>query len=140
MQIFLPGISTTYQDNGVIVDGQWGRKSAMTVDPVDDACSWYTNQYYNDSHQAWRISIGWFRFPTCKAGTTARIPPYQRDPGQRRLEIPWSSTASPLPTAAAGSPLLDVLQPGRQRHQRQARRSCAIVMPILTASSTSPGR
>lgn len=55
-------------------DEPWGRKSSMTVDPVDDCIFWYTNEYFSSqSPQQWLTRIGWFRFPTCKAGTTARI-------------------------------------------------------------------
>ena len=73
---------TTYQDNqNGLADGQWGRFSAMTVDPVDDCVFWYTNEYYNafdiydgiTPHLNWRTRIGWFRFPSCRQGTTARI-------------------------------------------------------------------
>ena len=47
---------------------RWGDYTAMTLDPVDDATFYYTNQYYNPSGAfLWRTRVGAFKF----AGTTA---------------------------------------------------------------------
>jgi hypothetical protein len=48
---------------------RWGDYSDMTVDPVDDCTSYYTNEYYakiGDFRRAnWKTRIGYFKFAQC---------------------------------------------------------------------------
>jgi len=39
---------------------RWGDYSSMSVDPLDDATFWYTNEYLSNSAQGWRTRIGKF--------------------------------------------------------------------------------
>ena len=48
---------------------RWGDYSDLTVDPVDDATFWYTNEYYSSTSQFnWRTRIGSFKLTS---GSTA---------------------------------------------------------------------
>ena len=70
-------------DQGLLVTGggfqtgmaRWGDYSSLTVDPVDDDCTfWYTQEYYPVSAPFdWHTRIGSFRFPGC--GPQATITP-----------------------------------------------------------------
>lgn len=66
---------TGYQDmNPTTDEGPWGERSMMAVDPVDPCIFWYTNQYYVTGYPTvWRTAIGAFRYPSCSAGTIARV-------------------------------------------------------------------
>ncbi len=45
---------------------QWGRYSAMQIDPTDDCTFWYTNEYLpSDGNQIWNTRIANFKFPNC---------------------------------------------------------------------------
>ncbi len=63
------------QDDGdaSAIDGQWGRQSQMSIDPMDECVFWYTNMYYDDISMMWRTRIGWFSYPACTGGETTRI-------------------------------------------------------------------
>lgn len=56
-------------------NGEWGRQSQMSIDPMDECVFWYTNMYYDDdpASMMWRTRIGWFSFPACSGGETNRI-------------------------------------------------------------------
>jgi len=64
-------INTLAQGEAHLFDGtgsqtgtgnRWGDYSALTVDPVDDATFWYTNEYYSSTTQFnWRTRIGSFK-------------------------------------------------------------------------------
>ena len=44
---------------------RWGDYSALTIDPVDDATFWYTNEYYSSTTTFnWRTRIGSFKLAT----------------------------------------------------------------------------
>ncbi len=61
-------------DGDPIIDGQWGRQSTMSIDPMNECIFWYTNAYYEAaSASQWKTRIGWFTFPSCKGGSNARI-------------------------------------------------------------------
>ena len=66
-------INTLNQGEGHIIDGagsptgtgnRWGDYSAMTVDPVDDATFWYTQEYFSTTGTQfnWRTRIASFKF------------------------------------------------------------------------------
>ncbi|HBX69062.1 MAG TPA: hypothetical protein DEH25_06690, partial [Chloroflexi bacterium] len=55
------------------LDGQWGRQSQMSVDPMDECIFWYTNMYYETTGENWNTRIGWFSFPDCTGGQTTLI-------------------------------------------------------------------
>ncbi len=68
---------------------RWGDYSALTIDPVDDATFWYTNEYYSSTTSYnWRTRIGSFKLatgnptptptPTATATPTATPTAYQR--------------------------------------------------------------
>jgi hypothetical protein len=63
------------QDDGdaSAIDGEWGRQSQMSIDPMDECVFWYTNMYYDETGMMWRTRIGWFSFPACSGGETTRI-------------------------------------------------------------------
>jgi hypothetical protein len=64
-------INTLAQGEAHLFDGagaqtgtgnRWGDYSALTVDPVDDATFWYTNEYYSTTTTFnWRTRIGSFK-------------------------------------------------------------------------------
>lgn len=56
-------------------NGEWGRQSQMSIDPMDECVFWYTNMYYDDNPASmmWRTRIGWFSYPACTGGETTRI-------------------------------------------------------------------
>jgi hypothetical protein len=79
-RIALPGEAvfyngSSYQDDfDADIEGLWGRKNHMTVDPVDDCVFWYTNQYYaSGSKHPLAHPHRLVPLPTCKQGTAARI-------------------------------------------------------------------
>ncbi len=44
---------------------RWGDYSSLTIDPVDDATFWYTNEYYSSTTSYnWRTRIGSFKLAT----------------------------------------------------------------------------
>ncbi|MGH2723275.1 MAG: calcium-binding protein [Actinomycetota bacterium] len=60
------GEATLFAGSGSQTDnsGRWGDYSAMSVDPVDDATFWYTNEYYPvTSPRGWQTRIGAFEIP-----------------------------------------------------------------------------
>lgn len=64
------GEATMFAGTGVQLDtvNRWGDYSAMTLDPVDDATFWYTNEYYDtDATFAWKTKVGAFKFPDTQA-------------------------------------------------------------------------
>ena len=65
-------INTLAQGEAHLFDGtgaqvntsnRWGDYSDLTIDPVDDATFWYTNEYYDTTSSFnWRTRIGSFKF------------------------------------------------------------------------------
>lgn len=57
------GEAHLYDGNGAQINtgNRWGDYSSLTIDPVDDATFWYTNEYYDTvSSFNWRTRIGKF--------------------------------------------------------------------------------
>jgi hypothetical protein len=87
-------INTLAQGEAHLYDGagsqtgsgnRWGDYSSLTIDPVDDATFWYTNEYYSSTTSYnWRTRIGSFKLAT-GAATPTPTP---------------TSTPSPTPTAS----------------------------------------
>jgi hypothetical protein len=87
-------INTLAQGEAHLFDGtgsqtgtsnRWGDYSALTVDPVDDATFWYTNEYYPTTTTFnWRTRIGSFKLATGNPTPTPTPTP----------------TATPTPTPA----------------------------------------
>ena len=51
---------------------RWGDYSALSIDPVDDATFWYTNEYYSSTTSFnWRTRIGSFKLATGNPTPTA---------------------------------------------------------------------
>ena len=67
-------INTLAQGEAHLYDGagsqtgsgnRWGDYSSLTIDPVDDATFWYTNEYYSSTTSFnWRTRIGSFKLAT----------------------------------------------------------------------------
>ncbi|MBA2434245.1 MAG: hypothetical protein M3480_03630 [Verrucomicrobiota bacterium] len=94
-------INTLAQGEAHLFDGtgsqtgtgnRWGDYSALTVDPVDDATFWYTNEYYSSTGTFnWRTRIGSFKLAS---GTPTPTPTPTATPTP-------TPTATPTPTPAA---------------------------------------
>ena len=57
---------------------RWGDYSALTIDPVDDATFWYTNEYYsNTATFNWRTRIGSFKLATGNPAPRLLLAPRQ---------------------------------------------------------------
>jgi len=87
---------------------RWGDYSSLTIDPVDDATFWYTNEYYSSTTSYnWRTRIGSFKLatgtptptptPTATAvATPTPTPTISPTPAPRPTATP---TPTPTPTA-----------------------------------------
>jgi hypothetical protein len=93
-------INTLAQGEAHLYDGagsqsgsgnRWGDYSSLTIDPVDDATFWYTNEYYSSTTSYnWRTRIGSFKLATGAPTPT---------PTQTPTPTPTvSPTATPTPT------------------------------------------
>jgi hypothetical protein len=93
-------INTLSQGEAHLYDGagsqsgsgnRWGDYSSLTIDPVDDATFWYTNEYYSSTTSYnWRTRIGSFKLATGAPTPT---------PTQTPTPTPTvSPTATPTPT------------------------------------------
>ena len=104
-------INTLSQGEAHLYDGagsqsgsgnRWGDYSSLTIDPVDDATFWYTNEYYSSTTSYnWRTRIGSFKLvtPTVTPTTTATptpTPTISPTPTPRPTATP---TPTPTPTA-----------------------------------------
>src|SRR6267378_8522358 len=81
---------------------RWGDYSSLTIDPVDDATFWYTNEYYSSTTSYnWRTRIGSFKLatgtptPTPTATATATATPTATPVATPTV----SPTATPTTTA-----------------------------------------
>src|SRR5256714_7024234 len=93
-------INTLTQGEAHLYDGagsqtgsgnRWGDYSSLTIDPVDDATFWYTNEYYSSTTSYnWRTRIGSFKLAT---GAPTPTP-----------TVPHTPTPTPTPTAPPTSP------------------------------------
>ena len=93
---------------------RWGDYSSLTIDPVDDATFWYTNEYYSSTTSYnWRTRIGSFKLatgnptPTPTATATSRpsatptpTPIVSATPTATPIATP---TFTPTPTATPTS-------------------------------------
>src|SRR5262249_40771627 len=64
--------SGTLRQETIVIHGSgspgstdWGRLSAMEIDPVDDCTFWYTDECQKTRGRPWNTFIVSFRFPTC---------------------------------------------------------------------------
>lgn len=75
---------------------RWGDYSSLTVDPVDDATFWYTNEYYASTASFnWRTRIGSFKLATAAPSPTPT-------PAPTATPTPTPApTATPTPTPTA---------------------------------------
>ena len=82
---------------------RWGDYSSLTIDPVDDATFWYTNEYYSsNTSYNWRTRIGSFKLATAPR---LRRPPRQRlqrqhqprRPPRQLLPLPLPRPPQPQP-------------------------------------------
>jgi hypothetical protein len=95
-------INTLAQGEAHLYDGagsqtgsgnRWGDYSSLTIDPVDDATFWYTNEYYSSTiSYSWRTRIGSFKLGT---GTPTPTP----TPTPTATPTP-SATPTPTPTVS----------------------------------------
>src|SRR5947209_3585231 len=77
---------------------RWGDYSSLTIDPVDDATFWYTNEYYSSTTSYnWRTRIGSFKLAT-GAPTPTPTPTVSPTPTPTPTATP---TSTPTPTATA---------------------------------------
>ncbi|MEO8952658.1 MAG: choice-of-anchor J domain-containing protein [Chthoniobacterales bacterium] len=77
---------------------RWGDYSSLSVDPVDDATFWYTNEYYTStSSYNWRTRIGSFKLAT---GSPTPTPTATPTPTPTATPTP-TPTATPTPTPTA---------------------------------------
>src|SRR5437016_6016467 len=98
-------INTLTQGEAHLYDGagsqtgsgnRWGDYSSLTIDPVDDATFWYTNEYYSSTTSYdWRTRIGSFKLAT---GTPTPTPTATATPTATPTVSP---TPSPTPTPTA---------------------------------------
>jgi len=72
---------------------QWGGYSSLTIDPVDDATFWYTNEYYENSSSPWRTRIGSFRFPSAPVPQSAFSRKIHGGAGTFDLPLPLTGNA-----------------------------------------------
>ncbi|MXR67675.1 hypothetical protein GNT65_03155 [Shewanella sp. JBTF-M18] len=56
-------------------DGDYGKRSMMTIDPTDDCSFWYTQEYGadHDFEFMWATRVGKFSFPSCVADPTGEV-------------------------------------------------------------------
>jgi hypothetical protein len=103
-------INTLAQGEAHLYDGagsqtgsgnRWGDYSSLTIDPVDDATFWYTNEYYSSTTSYnWRTRIGSFKLAT-GAPTPTPTPNPTATPTPTPAATPTPTPAvSPTPTPA----------------------------------------
>src|SRR5947208_7421353 len=100
-------INTLTQGEAHLYDGagsqtgsgnRWGDYSSLTIDPVDDATFWYTNEYYSSTTSYnWRTRIGSFKLATGAPTPTPTVSPTPT-PTPTPTATP---TSTPTPTATA---------------------------------------
>src|SRR5882762_8469702 len=81
---------------------RWGDYSSLTIDPVDDATFWYTNEYYSSTTSYnWRTRIGSFKLATgTPTPTPTSTPTATATPVATPTPTPTiSPTPTPRPTA-----------------------------------------
>jgi cell division septation protein DedD len=91
---------------------RWGDYSALSIDPVDDATFWYTNEYYSSTTSFnWRTRIGSFKLatgnptpsPTPTATATATATPSATPTATATVTPTATATATPTATPTATS-------------------------------------
>jgi len=119
-------INTLAQGEAHLYDGagsqtgsgnRWGDYSSLTIDPVDDATFWYTNEYYSsNTSYNWRTRIGSFKLatgtatptptPTATATATATATPTATATATPSATATPTATATATPTATPPTQLI----------------------------------
>ena len=83
---------------------RWGDYSSLTIDPVDDATFWYTNEYYSSTTSYnWRTRIGSFKLATGNSTPTPTPTPTATPIATATPTPTVSPTPTPGPTATPTS-------------------------------------
>src|SRR6184192_3331265 len=104
-------INTLTQGEAHLYDGagsqtgsgnRWGDYSSLTIDPVDDATFWYTNEYYSSTTSYnWRTRIGSFKLATGAPTPTPSQTPTPTPTVPPTATPTPTTTPSPTPTPTA---------------------------------------
>jgi hypothetical protein len=116
---------------------RWGDYSSLTVDPVDDATFWYTNEYYSsNSSFNWRTRIGSFRLAS---GSPTPTPTPSATPTPTVTPTPTPTpTVTPTPTPTPAPNFSLAISPSSVTVQRGGGTATYTVTIQRTGGFSSP--